>query len=229
MARWNSHGPTLRNDVLDVMLSHPQWTRQFLEHVRENRRVIADIDATRRQLLRDHPDGVVREVANAIFAEKVDSSREQIVASYRDGLDRPGNLERGRAVFQKQCSVCHRLENSGHDIGPNLAGLTNKTPASLLVDILDPNRAVDARYRNYIAIEHDGRTFSGIVTAETSTNVTLTAQEGKQRVIRRSDLEEFQALSTSMMPEGLEKEIDIQAMRDLLAYLDNVNPRREAP
>ncbi len=67
-----------------------------------------------------------------------------------------GNLADGRAVFAKRCSVCHKLENTGFDVGPNLAALTTRSSAYLLTAILDPNRDVDARYNSYVAILDDG-------------------------------------------------------------------------
>ena len=38
----------------------------------------------------------------------------------------------------------------------------------------------------------------------------------------RGDLEELISSEKSAMPEGLEKQIDVQAMADLLAYLNSI-------
>ncbi len=39
---------------------------------------------------------------------------------------------------------------------PDLAALSDKSPDYLLLNILDPNRAVDARYLSYTATLKDG-------------------------------------------------------------------------
>jgi hypothetical protein len=40
--------------------------------------------------------------------------------------------------------------------------------------------------------------------------------------IPRTDVESLRSLGLSYMPEGLEKQIDIPAMADLLAYLNSI-------
>ena len=118
-----------------------------------------------------------------------------------------GDATRGAAIFEKRCAACHRLGQVGHDVGPNLAALTDRAPRSLLVAVLDPNSAVEARYRNYIALTADGRTVGGILAAETATSIALLAQDGKQEILLRSDLEDLRASDKSLMPEGLEKDL----------------------
>ena len=37
-------------------------------------------------------------------------------------LDQPADLSRGRAVFNRTCLACHKLYDSGGDVGPDLTG-----------------------------------------------------------------------------------------------------------
>jgi len=62
-----------------------------------------------------------------------------------------GDAGRGQKAFAKTCSVCHKLGGVGNDVGPDLASLNDKSTDYLLVAILDPNRAVEARYVSYVA------------------------------------------------------------------------------
>ena len=39
----------------------------------------------------------------------------------------------------------YQLENEGVNIGPDLLAVTNRAPESLLISILDPDRAVERR------------------------------------------------------------------------------------
>jgi putative heme-binding domain-containing protein len=111
------------------------------------------------------------------------------------------------------------LQDMGNEVGPDLAALSNKTPLYLLTEILAPNKNVDTRYIEYVAVTKAGRTFTGILASETATSITLKGQEGKEQVLLRSELEEFQSTGKSLMPEGLEKDLSKQDLADLIAYV----------
>ncbi|MDP6718422.1 MAG: hypothetical protein QGF59_07230, partial [Pirellulaceae bacterium] len=61
--------------------------------------------------------------------------------------------------------------------------------------------------------------FNGLMVSETVDAVVLKQAENKQQVIARNDIEMIRASGKSLMPEGVEKEITIQEMTDLLEYL----------
>jgi hypothetical protein len=52
--------------------------------------------------------------------------------------------------------------------------------------------------------------------------VTLKRQENATDTILRANIEELRSTGQSIMPEGLEKQLDPQAMADLIAYLLSV-------
>ena len=91
-----------------------------------------------------------------------------------------------------------------------------------MTEILDPNRNVDTRYIEYQAVLKNGRVVSGLLAAETAASITLRGQEAKEEVILRTDIDELHSTGKSLMPEGLEKQIDVPAMADLLAYLNSI-------
>jgi len=67
-----------------------------------------------------------------------------------------------------------------------------------------------------------GRQVTGLLTAETATGLTVRRADGMSETIPRSDVESLRSLGLSYMPEGLEKQIDVPAMADLLAYLNSI-------
>ena len=67
----------------------------------------------------------------------------------------------------------HQLGGIGQQVGPDLASVGDKSPQGLLTAILDPNKAVEARYINYVATTKSGLTLSGLLQSETSTSVSL--------------------------------------------------------
>ena len=133
----------------------------------------------------------------------------------------------GRQLFEKTCTVCHRLNDVGHSIGPELVALTDKSPQALLVAILDPNRAVEQKYVVYTAVTNQGRQYTGILAAETGSSITLLQQESKQTTILRGELEELGSAGKSLMPEGLEKDFKPQDLADIMAYVASTGPSRK--
>ncbi len=123
--------------------------------------------------------------------------------------------------------MCHKLGDIGQAVGPDVASLANKSPEFLLTAILDPNRAVEARYADYIAVTDSGQTFTGMLAAETGTSITLVGQQGKQQTILRSELESLTASGKSLMPEGLEKDVSKQDLANLIGLLRSTGPPRK--
>ena len=80
-----------------------------------------------------------------VFANRVihvvggSADRRKVLLEHQDVLKLTGSAERCQAVFKKHCANCHKLDDVGHDIGPNLRSLTDQKPASLLTSILDPS------------------------------------------------------------------------------------------
>src|SRR5262249_21118807 len=107
----------------------------------------------------------------------------------------------------------------GHAIGPNLASSPAHDPENLLVHILDPNQYVLPNYIEYVVVDKRGRTYTGIIAAQTATSVTLQREKGVGETILRSDIEEMTSTGRSLMPEGLEKNISKQEMADLVRFL----------
>jgi putative heme-binding domain-containing protein len=131
----------------------------------------------------------------------------------------PGDAARGRAVFEKRCATCHRWGDLGHDVGPDLATLTDRLPGTMLVAIFDPNRAVEARYLSYTAVTQQGLSHTGILAQESDSSVTLVKPDGKRESLLRSELVELSSSGKSLMPEGLENELSPQDVADVLTML----------
>ena len=82
-------------------------------------------------------------------------------------------LTRGAKVFERECMACHRVGDRGFALGPDLTGSPSRDPATLLANILDPNANVPPNYVQYLVIDQDGRTYSGVIVAETATSLTF--------------------------------------------------------
>jgi putative heme-binding domain-containing protein len=225
---WPSHGPRVRSEILNILIAHEPWCLQLLRQIEIGRVPAAEIDSVHRQKLLDNRSSSVRQHALQLFGRASDESRETLIDKYRSsGLD-SGDRQRGSAVFQRSCAGCHRIGNIGHEIGPDLSSMANRSNEFFLAAVLDPNRAVETRYLNYVAATVDGRLFSGMLATETGNSVTLLAQEGKRETLMRADLEALRSTGKSLMPDGMERDIDAKAMADLLAFLHAAGPARKS-
>ncbi len=225
--RWDSLSPALRAQVLDVLLNRDAWLPDFFARLEKGDVKAAHLDAARRERLLRHKNAAVRQKAEKLLGGAVSKDRARLVDAYRDALTLPGDRERGRAVYRKSCAACHRLDNEGHAVGSDLAAVSDRSPQALLVAVLDPNRAVEDRYVNYLAATIDGRTFTGLLAAETAASITLRGQEGKEQVLLRRDLESLSSTGISLMPEGMEKDLSRQDLADLAAFLAHLETPKQ--
>ncbi len=219
LAPWKGYSPPLRNQVLDTLFTWPVWTTLLLEKVKTNQVPASEIDAFRRQRFLQHPNPNIRARAQAIFATASDPNRGRVVDLYWLQMPDKGDAARGAKLFAKTCAACHKLGGVGQNVGPDLMSVGDKSPQGLLTAMLDPNRAVETRYINYVASTKKGLTYTGILSAETSTTITLTANDGKVHQLLRIELEDLSSTGKSMMPEGLEKDLTPRDAADLIAHV----------
>jgi putative membrane-bound dehydrogenase-like protein len=219
---WPTFSPKLRTAATEVIFSRRDWLLAFLQAVEGGTIPAADVEPGRVKLLASHGDERVREAAKALAAKWNLGRRQDVLDAYKPALTLKGDPARGKAHFQKVCSVCHRLENVGTEIGPNLATVQNRGAEAILMNVLDPNREVNPQFVNYLLLTTEGKTISGLIAAETATSVTLKRQENATDTVLRVNIEELRSTGQSIMPEGLEKQLDPQALADLIAYLLSV-------
>ncbi|HVE39783.1 MAG TPA: PVC-type heme-binding CxxCH protein [Planctomycetota bacterium] len=145
--------------------------------------------------------------------------RKQIVESYKGALEKKGDALRGREVYRKNCIGCHRAGKEGTDVGPDLSTVKQRTPEELIVAILDPNREVNPQFVAVRILTKSGDVLDGLLAAETATSVTLKRQGGEVDTILMVRIEKMVRSTLSLMPEGLEKVLDQQALADLIQFI----------
>jgi putative membrane-bound dehydrogenase-like protein len=231
LSPWSGFSPIVRREAFEALLARPGRIKQLLDAVEKKQILVSQLDAARVDQLRKHPEETIRKRAQALLASQVAPTRQKVVEEYRAALELKPDFARGKALFKKTCATCHRLENEGVEVGPDLlSALRNKTPKTLLIDILDPSREVDPRYVNYIVDTKAGRRFTGMIAVETPSSITLRRAEKAEDTILRSQIETVQATNKSLMPDDMEKLLSKQEMADIIGYLQSVAaPNTEPP
>jgi len=219
VSAWPGFSPRLRSVAAESLFSRPEWASAFLDAVERKKIQATDVDPARLKLLQTSPNAKVRDQATRLAKLLNLGRRQDVLENYKEALTLKGDAVKGKVVFAKVCAACHRVEGVGHEIGPNLAAMQNRGAESILLNVLDPNREVNPQYVNYLVVTTDGRSLTGMVAAETATSVTLKRGENQTDTILRINIETMRSTGLSLMPEGLEQQIDRQAMADLIAYL----------
>ncbi|HEY8502956.1 MAG TPA: c-type cytochrome, partial [Gemmataceae bacterium] len=137
-----------------------------------------------------------------------------------------GDPDAGRRVFFSaagaRCASCHAVDGRGADVGPDLTRTGRQlSRRRLLESILQPSREVAPMYRAWLLEMADGRTLTGSALGPTDKGrkERFVDAEGKVFVVPTAEIESRRQTDVSIMPQGLEKTLTPEDLRDLLAFL----------
>ncbi len=224
-ARWETLSPTIRKTLVAESLQDAEWTNEMLNSMERGDVSAKQIDLQQQSYLRRHQEEDVRERVAKLF-QPIPSDRTAVIQRYQDSNASP-DAANGKQVFQKQCTACHLLEGIGKPVGPNLTALTDKSKPAMLAAILDPNRAVEEKFLNYVLVVDSGQVYEGMLAEETATSITLATATGERKTILRKNIEALKATGKSLMPEGLEQVLNEKDMTDVIAYVQSVKANRK--
>lgn len=220
LSAWPDAAPALRAAILDALLQREALVDSVLNALAEERIAVREVGAVHRDRLLGHRNPRIRGRAAELFRSSSDPSRSALVDEWIARLESLiGDVAAGREVFRKRCAACHRLEDIGKSIGADLSALRDRSTEALVTAVLDPNRAVEAKFLSYTAVTNDGLTRSGMLLGESANSLTLIGTDGQEHVVLRDDLEELIASQKSLMPEGLEKDLTPQDLADVIAWV----------
>lgn len=136
----------------------------------------------------------------------------------------PGDVEMGRKVFFHPvvgCARCHRIEDHGGSIGPDLSTIARASNREKLAQsIVDPSREIAPQFAQHVVETIDGETWSGLLENESKDgSVILTTAEGKGVFLPDTKIKSRSISKVSLMPEGLEQALTPQHWRDLIEFL----------
>lgn len=134
------------------------------------------------------------------------------------------DFDRGRKMFAAaNCYGCHRFNNEGGAVGPDLSGLAGRfSPRDMLEAIIEPSKVISDQYAAVQIITVDGRVIVGRIVnlAGDSFRVnTNMLDPDAQESVDRKTIEEMIPSKTSMMPKGLLNTLSEDEVLDLMAYL----------
>ena len=218
---WEKLTPAVRRNAIAVLMRRPEWAMALLEAVQRERIHKTDLAPEHWSQLKQNPNRAVARRAERlaeITNTGVSTDREEIVKKLLPLAKEKGDVARGKEVFTASCAVCHTIEGQGGKVGPDLTGINSRDRAEVLMEILDPNRSVEANYRMWNVTTKGGETFSGRLEAETQTSVEILDTTAQKHVVQRKDIASLEASQLSIMPTGFEA-LPPDDLKALLEYL----------
>jgi putative membrane-bound dehydrogenase-like protein len=216
---WKSRPPAVRDRIVVVLLRRGSWRRALLNALEKHAVAAGEIETVRWQELLHGGEPSQEQRAERILAGLINPNRQKVVNEFHLALSLRGDTARGKVLFTKTCATCHKLGGAGQNVGPDLASRKDKSSASLVVAVLDPNRSVEPKYVAYVAVTDSGRTYTGVLADESANGLVLVGPKGERVELLRSEIDELTSTSKSLMPEGLEKDLSPQALADVIAYI----------
>ena len=217
-----------KNEALATLLARAASARALTAALDAKAIPLADLAAPQIRQLKGFKDAQIVDWLRAHPAlTLIISNKQAEIARFKTLLTpeavRSGDASRGRALYTQSCALCHRLFDTGADIGPEITGANRTDLDYLLQNILDPNALIGKDYQSTTIETTDGRTLIGMVRGEDANAITLKTLAGPI-IVPRGDVSKVEVSEVSMMPEGLLSALPPGQERDLFAYL--ASPRQ---
>ncbi|GIW95297.1 MAG: hypothetical protein KatS3mg110_3338 [Pirellulaceae bacterium] len=149
-------------------------------------------------------------------------------------LKMPGDPQRGRMLFEQsaelQCRRCHGVGEPLEKVGPDLAGIgAKRSRRELLESLVDPSRNIDPKYLTWLLELDDGRVLTGRLVDKTATHYRLKTANNEELSVEIAHVAHAQTQRVSLMPDGQLRDLTVEQLADLLAYLESLKGDTSPP
>ncbi|MEM6689374.1 MAG: c-type cytochrome [Planctomycetota bacterium] len=213
--------PQQKRAVIETLASRKTYAESLLVAIKMGDITRDEIPAQVARSL----DGMLGERFASVYGDvrNVAIDRRESIAKYKELCSTAAlaeaNASRGRAVFKKTCSACHKLYGEGGGVGPDLTGSNRANLDYILLNSVDPSYDVPDAYKTVSVLTLDGRVVNGVLAEEDSQRIVLKTAEQPRVVIAKDDIEVRKVSSKSMMPDGQLDQMNEQEVLDLIKYL----------
>ena len=166
----------------------------------------------------------VRDEAEKLYAVLAAARKDETAKLERLVKELPaGDVRRGQIVFngaKGQCAACHKIGYVGGLVGPDLTRIGGiRSERDLLESIVFPSASFVRSYEPVRVATADGRVLNGILTKDAPDEIVVTVAADKEERVARADVESIAPSAVSVMPAGLDQQLTVQELADLVAFL----------
>ena len=228
LACYERLSPDVQPQAIELLTQRTAWSRRLLEAIGRQAVPANALNVNQvRTLLASSDKELVAMVTSQWGAVRTERNpeREGVIRQMHDQLSQAsGSPQRGREVFNRVCGQCHKIYGVGQDVGPEITRNGRGSFEHLLSNVFDPSLVIGASYQARSVITADGRVLTGLLAEDNEQRIVLKTQGGKLEIVPRDDVEEIAISKLSLMPEGLEKQLTIEQLADLFAFLSLDQP-----
>lgn len=167
------------------------------------------------------PSTVVAESSATPAAFAMPSSAKTYVIS--DILKLNPDASRGAALFTAYCRSCHKTQNAGANVGPDLTYAAKKfDDEQLLRAIIFPDEAIAFGYEPWIITTKNGKRYFGFLVSNTKNTMILRDLGEVNITLEKTNILSAEKQNKSPMPAAGQLGLNEQQVRDITGYLKNV-------
>jgi putative membrane-bound dehydrogenase-like protein len=211
LAKWTGSTPEKKGDMAASIAHYQKWFGE------------------------KYPDEPAPELAKA-DTDKTKYTVDQLVEFLdKNPAGAKGDAARGREVFAKaNCLKCHRFLKEGEGVGPDLTSVRRRFQKKEIIEsVLLPSQVISDQYTAVTVVTTDGLVHTGMPLPNPgSKNLLLLLSDATKLEIPPGKVEEKVKAKVSVMPEGLFKDLSLEQISDLFAFLEtsknNVDPAATA-
>ncbi|MBD3629793.1 PVC-type heme-binding CxxCH protein [Cyclobacterium sp.] len=173
------------------------------------------------------PDSLQRQLPEEWAMEGRPAVKHMLVHLFGASQDFPegevnefmGDAAKGKVLATQNCLTCHRIGDSGNEIGPNLSGIGQKMDAPTLVNaIVQPDAAIGFGSEAWLVRLKNGAVVYGLLQSNGPV-VTVLDSQGQRFVIPASEVAEKRLVPVSLMPGPAQLGLEAQDIAHIRTYL----------
>ncbi len=133
-----------------------------------------------------------------------------------------GDAGRGKALVESSgCFDCHRIDDRGSRLGPNLTQIgSRRTAVRLRQALVAPDEEVVADNRFVRVVMKDGTTVTGKLLNQDATSVQMMNPKEELKTYLRANIGEYTIIDKGLMP-SVEGKLNAQQVADIVSYLSS--------
>ena len=172
----------------------------------------------------------VRAITSFLVSFQAEEGDEKLETpeDWKQYLSTKGDPKRGENIFYDSegianCSKCHLIKGRGGAVGPDLSYIgTSRTRKFILESILNPSAVITHGYQSVMILTTNRKLITGIKKNEDESGIDIIDKKGKNLHIPREKIKKFKIQKISTMPGNFKDLLEIQDIRDVLAYLGSL-------
>lgn len=220
-------GPVELKTLLPLLKRHKdlEITQTLAREIAKNPAIASQQESAYRTALADLPPEIFETIILPAYNSAVAATeaKKRQLGPLADKAAANGNATNGEKHFKAgkgTCIACHKIGDTGRAIGPDLSKIgAIRTERDLLESILFPSNTLARDYEAHVIETSDGKQTLGVIKSHTAEGLLVIDIAGQEKNIPHQQITGDTALTSSLMPMGLDQTLPEAELLDLVAYL----------